>query len=111
MATPFKRGKQGLDCVLRRLAVIRQRFLHSCRDAGDGGGDGGGEGASEPEGLLCPPVHPPHEVSQGQLLPALEVQEGEALVGGVPVPGVSSSELARAQLLNIYRGAIIWIPV
>jgi hypothetical protein len=60
-----------------------------CRDAGEPGGDGGGEGPAGSARLLCPPVHPSGQVSQGELLQTLEMPGRETPLGPVPVRRLS----------------------
>ena len=92
MAEPFKRGEcasygvtEFRTCTHMQNVYTPTERVFVCRDAGEPGGDGGGEGPAGSARLLCPPVHPSGQVSQGELLHPLEMPGRETPLGPVPV--------------------------
>ena len=105
MAEPFKRGKRILQTKgdLTDTPPLISTPLPPCRDESEPGGDGAGKGPALHARLLRAPLHPAHQVPQGQLLPALEVQDGETPLGGVRIRRVSKTIDIRDYIVsNIY---------
>ena len=53
------------------------------RDESHSGGDGGSQGAPSPTGLLRPLVYSLGKMQKGQLLPSMEVPQGETRLGAL----------------------------